>query len=81
MTLLLPPVMNSAPNINRNDANTNLTIGREVVNRDLIEQAADLQDELEEEGSVQYIWVPRSENEEADAAVNDALDWLDASSY
>ncbi len=48
-----------------------------MVNRDLIEQASDLEDELKQQGSIRYIWVPRSENEKADAAVNEALDELD----
>ncbi len=48
-----------------------------MVNRDLIEQASDLEDELNQQGSIRYIWVPRSKNEKADAAVNEALDELD----
>ena len=47
------------------------------MNRDLIEQACDLQDEVKAEGSVTYIWVPRSENQVADDAVNEALDELE----
>ncbi|KAL8941027.1 MAG: hypothetical protein Q9211_001993, partial [Gyalolechia sp. 1 TL-2023] len=48
--------------------------GRAVANRRLIQDALDLQDEIEQNGSVEYEWVPRAENVEADRAVNDALD-------
>jgi ribonuclease HI len=48
--------------------------GHEVANRDLIQKASDLDDRLKEEGSVEYIWIPRAENEEADEACNDAMD-------
>lgn len=44
--------------------------GNEVANRDLIEQAVDLQDEIERNGNVDYVWLPREQNDEADAAVN-----------
>ena len=47
------------------------------MNRDLIEEASDLEEELEREGSVRYVWVPRSENVKADTAVNKALDILE----
>ncbi|KAF2666075.1 ribonuclease H1 [Microthyrium microscopicum] len=48
--------------------------GYEVCNRDLIEEASDLDDRLNELGDVEYIWVPRSQNELADEYCNDALD-------
>ncbi|KAI0192740.1 ribonuclease H-like domain-containing protein [Xylaria flabelliformis] len=51
--------------------------GYEVANRDLIEKASSLDDEVKELGSVEYIWVPRSQNEEADEACNEKLDELD----
>ncbi|KAI0517763.1 ribonuclease H-like domain-containing protein [Xylaria bambusicola] len=51
--------------------------GNEVANRDLIEKASDLDDDVKELGSVEYIWVPRSQNEEADEACNDKLDELE----
>ncbi|KAI0423694.1 ribonuclease H-like domain-containing protein [Xylaria sp. FL1042] len=51
--------------------------GYEVANRDLIEKASDLDDKVKELGSVDYIWVPRSENEEADELCNDMLDELE----
>jgi ribonuclease HI len=48
--------------------------GNEVANRDLIEDASDLDDRVKELGSVEYIWIPRAENEEADEACNRAMD-------
>ncbi|KAL9601244.1 MAG: hypothetical protein Q9219_002649 [cf. Caloplaca sp. 3 TL-2023] len=48
--------------------------GRDVANRDLIEEALDLEAEIERNGNVSYVWVPREENQEADEAANDALD-------
>ncbi|KAI1356048.1 ribonuclease H-like domain-containing protein [Xylaria sp. FL0043] len=51
--------------------------GYEVANRDLIERASDLDDKVKELGSVDYIWIPRSENEEADELCNDKLDELE----
>lgn len=48
--------------------------GNEVANRDLIEKAADLDKRLKEEGDVEYIWIPRGENELADSYCKDALD-------
>ncbi|KAI0994444.1 hypothetical protein K3495_g13738 [Podosphaera aphanis] len=48
--------------------------GRTVANRDLIERASNLDDELRELGTVQYIWIPREQNFDADEACNDALD-------
>ncbi|KAL2809376.1 ribonuclease H-like domain-containing protein [Aspergillus granulosus] len=48
--------------------------GNEVANRDLIEEASDLDDQLNEKGDVQYIWIPREENQYADRLCNDCLD-------
>jgi ribonuclease HI len=48
--------------------------GNEVANRDLIEEASDLDDKLKEEGDVQYIWIPREQNKLADEYYNDAMD-------
>jgi ribonuclease HI len=48
--------------------------GYEVANRDLIEKASNLDDRLKEEGKVQYIWIPREENEDADRYCNEAMD-------
>lgn len=48
--------------------------GDEVANRDLIEEANDLHCELKEEGVVDYIWIPRDENDVANDMCNRALD-------
>jgi ribonuclease HI len=48
--------------------------GNEVANRDLIEKASDLDDKLKEVGDVQYIWIPRGENWDADRYCNEAMD-------
>ena len=48
--------------------------GDEVANRDLIEQASDLDDRLKEEGDVEYIWISREKNHLADSYCNKALD-------
>jgi ribonuclease HI len=48
--------------------------GAPVANRDLLEEASELDDRLREEGRVKYIWIPRGENEVADRFCNEALD-------
>jgi ribonuclease HI len=48
--------------------------GYEVANRDLIEEADDLDTRLKQEGDVQYVWIPREKNQDADEACNDLLD-------
>ncbi|KAI1088507.1 ribonuclease H-like domain-containing protein [Rostrohypoxylon terebratum] len=48
--------------------------GMPVANRDLIEEAYDLEDKVRDLGSVLYEYIPRSENTVADTACNDALD-------
>ncbi|KAI0444635.1 ribonuclease H-like domain-containing protein [Xylaria telfairii] len=48
--------------------------GYDVANRDLIEQASDLDDEVKRLGSVTYEWVPREDNQLADRLCNDELD-------
>lgn len=48
--------------------------GRDVANRDLIEETADLEDRVREEGSVRYVWIDRDENEDADRYCNEAMD-------
>ena len=53
--------------------------GRDVANRDLLEQALKLEDEVEEHGHVRYRWVAREQNTEADGAANRTLDDLDSS--
>lgn len=52
---------------------TNST-GNEVANRDLIEEASDLDDLLKERADVHYKWIPREENQYADKLCNDRLD-------
>ncbi|KAJ5378518.1 ribonuclease H-like domain-containing protein [Penicillium cosmopolitanum] len=48
--------------------------GREVANRDLLEEASDLDENLKEEGDVEYLWIPREENEIADRMCNEEMD-------
>ncbi|KAL8996694.1 MAG: hypothetical protein Q9169_003866 [Polycauliona sp. 2 TL-2023] len=48
--------------------------GRDVANRDLLERALELMAEVEENGHVEYAWVPREQNTEADEAANRELD-------
>ena len=51
--------------------------GNEVANRDLIEEAVDLDNRLEDHGKVTYGWIPRSQNSTADQAVRDRLDEME----
>ena len=51
--------------------------GNEVANRDLIEEAVDLDDRLEDYGKVTYGWIPRGQNSVADQAVKDRLDEIE----
>lgn len=48
--------------------------GRDVANRDLLEEASDLDDRLREEGEVEYLWIPREENKIADRLCNENMD-------
>jgi ribonuclease HI len=48
--------------------------GNEVANRDLIQEASDLDHRLKEEGGVEYIWIPREENQIADRLCNEDMD-------
>ncbi|KAA8652366.1 hypothetical protein EYZ11_006473 [Aspergillus tanneri] len=48
--------------------------GNEVANRDLLEEASDLDDRLDEVGDVKYIWIPREKNEHADRLCNEDMD-------
>lgn len=48
--------------------------GSEVVNRDLLEEASDLDDRLREKGKVKYIWIPREKNDIADRLCNEDMD-------
>ncbi|KAI1769879.1 ribonuclease H-like domain-containing protein [Hypoxylon cercidicola] len=52
--------------------------GSEIANRCLIQEASHLDDLVRNLGSVQYIHVPREENQLADNACNKALDELDS---
>ncbi len=51
--------------------------GNQVANRDLIEKASELDDKVKELGTVDYVWIPRGENQAADEAVNDLLDEME----
>jgi ribonuclease HI len=51
--------------------------GEEVANRDLIEEASDLDDRLAQLGTVTYSWIPRSENSLADRHCNEELDAME----
>ncbi|RYP59774.1 hypothetical protein DL770_010138 [Monosporascus sp. CRB-9-2] len=48
--------------------------GYDVANRDLIQQASELDDRVKELGEVEYIWIPREQNRAADEYCNEALD-------
>lgn len=48
--------------------------GLEVASRDLIERASDLDDRVSELGSVNYVWIPSSDNADADALCQQGLD-------
>ncbi|KAL6716212.1 hypothetical protein ACLMJK_005778 [Lecanora helva] len=57
--------------------NFTTSAGHEVVNRDLIEEAYDLEEKVAREGQVDFKWIPRSDNQDADGAVNQELDEMD----
>ncbi|KAL4813558.1 ribonuclease H1 [Aspergillus spinulosporus] len=48
--------------------------GREVANRDLIEEASNLDDLLKEKGDVRYVWIPREKNQYVDQLCNNCMD-------
>ena len=48
--------------------------GSPVANRDLIQEASDLDDAVRALGKVKYVWIPRSQNSEADEAASVAMD-------
>lgn len=54
--------------------------GGDVANKDLIEEAVELQDRLEEYGDVEYKWVPRVLNEYADRLCNEMMDEMEQDS-
>ncbi|KAI9046968.1 hypothetical protein LZ554_009043 [Drepanopeziza brunnea f. sp. 'monogermtubi'] len=51
------------------------TARKEVANRDLIEEAVELNDRLMEKGRVEYIWIPLSQNQIACARAADTASW------
>ncbi|KAJ7484635.1 ribonuclease H-like domain-containing protein [Mycena latifolia] len=48
--------------------------GFEVMNRDLIEEAAELMNDINDGGRVEFVWIPREDNQEADRLANEACD-------
>ncbi|CBX97719.1 similar to ribonuclease H [Plenodomus lingam JN3] len=49
--------------------------GREVANQDLLEEAVDLEQRiLDQNGEVEYKWIPRSQNVEADRYCNEVFE-------
>ncbi|CAI7655224.1 unnamed protein product [Penicillium manginii] len=48
--------------------------GDTVANQDLLEKASDLDDRLREEGVVEYVWIPREQNELADKICDENMD-------
>ncbi|KAK2612326.1 hypothetical protein QQS21_001590 [Conoideocrella luteorostrata] len=48
--------------------------GNEVANRDLLQEASDLDDRLAELGDVEYIWIPRENNQYADRLCTEDMD-------
>ncbi|KAE8383309.1 ribonuclease H-like domain-containing protein [Aspergillus bertholletiae] len=48
--------------------------GNQIANRDLIQEASDLDDRLDEVGNVKYVWIPREKNEVADRLCNEDMD-------
>ena len=48
--------------------------GNPVVNRDLVQEAINLEADVERNGLVNFDWISRADNEDADQAVNDRLD-------
>ncbi|KAF2103663.1 ribonuclease H1 [Rhizodiscina lignyota] len=55
--------------------------GRDVANRDLIEEAAELDARVCAEGNLTYTWIPRAENSIADKYCNDCLDQQEDERY
>jgi ribonuclease HI len=51
--------------------------GEDVANRDLIEEASNMDDRLAELGDIKYLWIPRSENEVADKHCNQELNAME----
>lgn len=53
------------------------SLGREVANRDLIERALELENDILDHDNVTWEWIPRSDNTVADEAVNDEMDEME----
>lgn len=51
--------------------------GSPVANRDLIREASDLDDAVRALGKVRYVWIPRTQNSEADEAANLVMDEME----
>lgn len=51
--------------------------GAAVCNRDLIQEAFDLNNLLRQQGYVRYVWIPRGQNTEADDLCNRAMDEME----
>ena len=51
--------------------------GNPVANLDLIQEASNLDDAVRNLGNVEYVWIPRSQNSEADEAANVAMDKME----
>lgn len=48
-----------------------------MANRDLIEEASDLDDRLKELGGVKYFWIPRDQNSDADELCNQVMNKME----
>ncbi|KAJ5403419.1 ribonuclease H1 [Penicillium cosmopolitanum] len=48
--------------------------GNDVANQDLLKKASDLDDDLRDQGKVEYVWIPRDKNQDADRLCNEVLD-------
>ncbi|KAF8189959.1 putative ribonuclease H1 [Mycena galopus ATCC 62051] len=53
---------------------SNSLAGFSVVNRDLIEEASDMIDQINDGGRVDFVWIPREQNGDADRLANEACD-------
>ena len=51
--------------------------GIPVVNQDLMKEASELDEAVRRLGDVEYIWIPRSQNSEADEAANSVMDLME----
>ena len=51
--------------------------GIPVANQDLMKEASELDEAVRDLGDVEYIWIPRSQNSEADEAANSVMDLME----